>query len=226
MQDVLHAYTNLLFSVFLGKALEIPPGHAMQQRLIDLLFEITKQPDPAGEEDPYWCNLPSFMGQWGEMFNTQDIERPTLLHHQLDSIEWRNMHGFLAAWLSALADKGKDGASFRYFFTALIMLRKILEVPRSLGSLNHNIPATAAYIIIAGKRLKEYCRRNQSLLFNDKTIRDRGDEIFYNGPDNWNGDRWDCWAMRFQQCAADEKLNDLTRQWAQDAYHVMQQEDT
>lgn len=207
-------YAYLLFSIFLSKIMAIPRESAYRESLTELLREIQAQPSPDGEEDPeFWTELPSFWLQISEITNAEGlyetIGEPLPWERKMSVSQWANLHSFIAEWRASEPGASESSASGSYF-TALILLRHVLETPRKRQTLAQNLPAIAAWMNSkAGAHLRANCERNEALDPRDSTrprVAGPEEPELYDGPDSWNEDRWDFWMTRLGELSNDGEL--------------------
>lgn len=223
---LLDDYAYLLFGVCLDKALKVEPRHPNQRHLVALLDSLRARPPPAGEQGDYWASLPTFFSQVAELLNTEGLlESPgdrLPWQRRMAVSEWRNLHGFLAAYYTSLPEG--EQASFRYYHQTLLLLRHVLETPRKTQTQNENLPAVAAWTTTAGSQLHGLCQREQALLPRDTTrLRYVDEQELYAGPDNWNMERWAFWRGRLEELGRDETLTPEGREAALMAREEMRQ---
>jgi hypothetical protein len=120
-------YAYLLFGVCLNKALKVEPLQPSQQRLVTLLDSLRERPTPAEEQGDYWASLPTFFSQVAGLLNTEGLlESPgdrLPWQRRMAVSEWRNLHGFLAAYYTSLPEGEQE--SFGYYHQALLLLRHV-----------------------------------------------------------------------------------------------------
>ncbi|KAI0132843.1 hypothetical protein BJ170DRAFT_615544 [Xylariales sp. AK1849] len=224
--STLQLYSFRLFGVVLLKVLEIPAQHPWQERLVNLLHQIQRQPGPNGQDRDFWFWLPTFFGQINEDENSRGLyEKPEgdLPPNLYTPTQWLNLHAFKALWYSSQLEEDDDGPRERLHPNqGLIALRETVELPRRLETLNQNVPSAAAWILIANKKLRGRCRKSMNL--GKRNVCRLQSEIpieLYKGPDTWNEERWAFWKERFATLGNDDHLDPHVRSWAVKASEAM-----
>lgn len=215
--------------------MQIPENHPWQDRLLELVNEISKTPRPSLPESEadeielhygrFWDGLPVFRffvteeqhkGRWERTPEEAAFEESPafkVFYPRRTLDEWTNMNAFVARCNTSLP-------AIKFTIFPLKVMNHALEEKRRPDSLDDNVPAAAVWILHAGVWFFKKGDNEEGV--ESEPIRDdREDVQLYRGPGGYNRQRWAFWKERFEEEAENREVKEETRVFAWKAYEAM-----